>query len=147
MEVKKVFDWVEVLASGARSITGAGSAARLAEPSQVLNGVAFQVDLTAAATAVTDTLDLYIETMMDGVNWNRIAHFTQMVGNGGAKRFVIVVPVLASLVTLGQQNEEADALDEGAVRSMFGDQYRALWEIADISGLAEFTFSVKALVF
>lgn len=145
MEAKKWTDYTEILAAGAHSISGAGAAVRLVEPSLVPNGISFAVDLTAAASTALDTIDIYIETMVDGVHWNPIAHFTQMLGDGGVKRFVITVPELDAAYK--GENEEAAALGAGSVRTMFGDEYRVAWTINDVSGLAAFTFSVQALVF
>lgn len=51
-----------------------------------------QLDVTAAATDVGDTLDVYIDMSIDGgVKWNNIIHFTQVLGNGGVKTFVAVI--------------------------------------------------------
>lgn len=106
-------------------------------------GVAFVLDLTAAATEVDDTLDVFVQTKLDGTNWVDVAHFTQVVGNGGAtkRHFLKVLPE-------GNQGgfEGASVLPAGTVRNLFGIDWRATWTIVDAgSANASFTFSVTAI--
>src|SRR5689334_7803739 len=50
------------------------------------------LDVTAAAAASGDTLDVYIDTSPDGgVTWVNVVHFTQILGNGGAKKYWAVL--------------------------------------------------------
>jgi len=135
---KKSFDSTTVLASQTTSTTNAGTAAaKLPYPP---NALSFVLDLTAAATDAVDTLDIYIQTKIDGTNWVDMVHFTQIVGNGGAKRFIAKV--------CGPQTENlfnnTSALSAGSVRHLLGDEYRVRWDITDADSNCSFTFSVVA---
>jgi hypothetical protein len=124
---KKAFDSTTVLASQTTSTTNTGTAAvKLPYPPVAL---AFVLDVSAAATDAVDSLDVYVQTKLDGVNWVDMIHFTQVVGNGGAKRFI--AKVSASLAA-------------GNVRHLLGDEYRVRWDITDADFNCSFTFSVTA---
>ena len=48
------------------------------------------LNVTAAASEVDDTLDVYVDTSYDGgTTWVNIGHYTQVLGNGGAKEYAI----------------------------------------------------------
>lgn len=50
------------------------------------------LNVTTAAAAVGDTLDVYIDTSPDGgTTWLNLGHFTQVLGNGGAKKFTMAL--------------------------------------------------------
>lgn len=103
------------------------------------------LDVTAAATDVGDTLDVYIDTSFDGgVSFVNIGHFTQVLGNGGAKKFIMSFksnPIAASnCVAFGTDQAAAAALQIG-----FGDRIRARAVTVDSGTQNEsFTYSVKA---
>jgi len=48
----------------------------------------FFLDVTAAAQLVTDTLNIYVQSSMDGIVWDDFVSFTQVLGNGGAKQYI-----------------------------------------------------------
>jgi hypothetical protein len=128
---------VAIQASAAKSTTGTGTAVDgLGE----WRAIVFQCDLTAAATEVGDTLDVFVQTTIDGTNWVDVVHFTQMLGNGGAKRFYAKLMWDAALTEF----ENATALGAAANRSIMGDSYRCRWAITDANANGSFTFSVKA---
>ncbi len=127
---------IVLLASAAQTATGTGDAV-------VLDGfeaLVFQCELTAAATDVGDTLDVFVQTTIDGTTWLDVVHFTQMLGNGGAKRFVSKVSASLALT----EYETGTALGAAAVRHVFGSQWRVRWAVVDADADASFTFSVKA---
>lgn len=103
------------------------------------------LDVTAAATDATDTLDVYIDTSFDGgVSFVNIGHFTQVLGNGGAKKFIMSFksnPITASnCVSFTADQAAAAALQIG-----FGDRIRARSVLVDASTQnASFTYSIKA---
>lgn len=106
-----------------------------------------QLDVTAAATDVGDTLDAYIDTSIDGgTKWNNIVHFTQVLGNGGAKTFVACIKndnPGASAVFATTSDAAA-----GATRQIgFGDRIRFRTTTVD-AGTANigFTYSLKAFL-
>jgi len=72
------------------------------------------LNLTAAATAAADTLDVYVDGSYDGgITWVNLIHFAQILGNGSVKKF---------MATIGNGNSAASAVDAssdaaaGAVR-------------------------------
>lgn len=125
--------------SAARTATSTGTAATtIKDP---IGGIVFELDLTAAATDAGDTLNVYVQTTVDGTNWVDVVAFTQCLGNGGAKRY------FAKLSATEPQTmfENATALTAGNVRHLIGDQWRVRWDITDASTAnASFTFSVTA---
>lgn len=129
---------VVLLASAARTATGTGDAVTGMGGFRCLQA---QLDVTAAATATGDTLDVYLQTTIDGTNWVDIAHFTQVLGDGGAKRYFAKVVGEAALTEF----ENATALGAAANRALLGDQCRVRWAITDATtDDASFTFSVYA---
>lgn len=105
------------------------------------------LDVTAAATDVGDTLDAYIDTSFDGgVSFVNIGHFTQVLGNGGAKKFIMSfksAPIAASnCVAFGSDQAASAALQIG-----FGDRLRARIVTVDASTQnVSFTYSIKAFL-
>ncbi len=106
-----------------------------------------QLDVTAAATDATDTLDVYIDMSLDGgTKWHNIIHFTQVLGNGGVKTFVGVIKndnPGASAVFATTSDASA-----GATRQIgFGDRLRARAVTVDASTQnIGFTYSIKAFL-
>jgi hypothetical protein len=129
-----------LVSSAARTETGVSSAVYIPDAA---NAVVFELDVTAAATEAGDTLDLKVQTMLDGTNWVDICTFTQVLGNGGAKRYFGKV----CAETAQTMFETATSLSAGNVRHVLGDTYRCAWSITDAStDNASFTFSVTAIV-
>lgn len=101
------------------------------------------LDVTAAATEVNDTLDVYVDVLApDNATWLNAIHFTQVLGNGGAKKFFAVLdPSNPGAVVI---DATADAA-AGAVRpALFGPQLRGRYTEVDAGGgVASFTFSLR----
>jgi hypothetical protein len=99
--------------------------------------------VTAAATLAGDTLDVYVDTTYDGgLTFINLGHFTQVLGNGGAKTIAMTLrndsPGATDTVDVS-----ADAV-AGATRllGMGGAlRYRAI-----SVGTGSFTFGVSALM-
>lgn len=106
----------------------------------MVNAVVFVCDVSAAATDVGDTLDIKVQTKLDGTNWVDVIHFTQILGNGGAKRFV------AKLLANTAETLFADGvLGAGTtVRHLLGDEWRVNYVQVDANANASFTWSVTA---
>lgn len=105
------------------------------------------LDVTAAATDATDTLDVYIDTSFDGgATFINIGHFTQVLGNGGAKKFVmsfLAAPVASSNLAVFSTDQTAG----NALQIGFGDRIRVRSVVVDASTQnASFTYSVKAFL-
>lgn len=140
MGFRTVDDVWELVASGAQTATSTGTT-----PVRNAGGYAamlFVLDVTAAATDVGDTLDVFVQTMLPNGSWVDVVAFTQVLGNGGAKRYVAKVDA-----TLAQAMFESSAtLSAGSVRNILGNDYRARWAITDAgTDNASFTFSITGM--
>lgn len=140
LEVKKVYDVVTMLASAARIKTAGTNSDDIHLPGMV-RGFLFTLNVTAAATDNADTLDVSIRTKADGANWLDVVHFTQVLGDGGAKIYAAKV---GASVAQGIYSADA-ALNAGdAARQVIGDVWRVNWVIIDAGTNATFTFAVTA---
>jgi len=131
-----------ILASAARTASGVSQLPGLFD--DILAGL-FLLTVSAAATEAGDTLDVYIQSSADGgTTWNDFIHFTQVLGNGGAKKFLATWQPLAAAETELAAPGDA-ALAAGVVHNIQGSVWRVKWVIAD-SGNANqsFTFKVDA---
>lgn len=108
------------------------------------NGMILVCDLTAAATEVGDTLDVKVQTKI-GELWVDVAYFTQMLGNGGTKRFAAKL-MGQTAFALG---DIAAALTAGNVRHLVGDAWRVNYVAVEANANANsaFTFAVYAVPF
>jgi hypothetical protein len=127
-----------VTTSGAVSSTNA-TAVSLYRPE---NGLILICDLTAAATDAGDTLDVKVQTQLGGL-WVDVAYFTQMLGNGGAKRFAAKL-MGQTAFALG---DIAGALTAGNIRHLIGDAWRVNYVTVDANANSAFTFAVYAIPF
>ncbi len=141
---------IPFLSSAARTASGTGESPTTAQiqsgrPSgdgyvsglADLVAVEFELDVTAAATAAADTLDVVIQTRVDNNNWVDVVHFTQVLGNGGTKRyFAKIIATIAETMF-----ENATALAAGSVRNILGYEYLAKWTVVNNTA-PSFTFSV-----
>lgn len=127
-----------LLASTTQTGVGVGTGAAVALAGMP-NAFAFTLDVTAAATNLNDTLNVFVQTKINGTDWIDVAHFTEVLGNGSTKRYV--EKVSASPAFAGFEN--GDAFGDGEVRHFHGDSWRVRWAVVDPTGAnAAFTFSV-----
>ncbi len=133
------FEPVELVASGTRStlssVTTTGATFRLPKDT---SAVIMVLDATAVDDDGTDTLNVHIESQIDGTNWIDICAFTEVVGNAGTKRIV------AKIMKETAQTMFADgALTAGNVRHLLGENLRAVYTIVEGGGAdVSFTFRV-----
>lgn len=127
---------VVLAASAARIATGTGDATRMRRP---FSGLVAILDVTAAATAAGDTLDVVIQTRL-GDDWVDVIHFTQVVGDGGTKIHVAKLSATEPQAMF----EVASALAAGSIRHLIGDEWRAKWTVASATA-PSFTFSVTVV--
>jgi len=127
-----------LLASATKTATG-NSQASPATLKDTAGGIVFELDVTAAATAVGDLLDVAIQTTIDGTNWVDVVAFTQVLGNGGAKRFYAKLSATEPQAVF----EGSAAISAGSVRHLIGNQWAVKWTVAS-SSAPSFTFSVTA---
>jgi hypothetical protein len=138
-------------AAAAAQVTLVPSAARTASGTQAVtipapnlyDSAVFLLTVSAVATDVGDTLDVYLQSSPDGgTTWDDFAHFTQVLGNGGAKKFLAS---WAHWVTAeSEMKAPADAgLAAGVLQGPVSATWRVKWVVVD-AGTANvsFTFSV-----
>ena len=127
-----------VIATGAVTTTGTGTLTFNAPPN--ISAMGAVLDLTAAANDSGDLLDAYVQTTLDGTNWVDVIHFTQCLGNGGAKRYFAKV----GAPTAETMFENAAALWAAAVRNLLGEVWRARHVITDVAttGNCSFTYTI-----
>lgn len=133
---------LEVLRASAVQTVGTETMATPHKFQEQPHGVVFVLDITAAATDADDTLDVYLDTSYDGgTTWINFAHFTQALGNGGAKKFLVSMHEdVSSHVAVS-----TDLTGTGAVRSIqLGDRVRYRGTVVDPTGSnGSFTWSLK----
>lgn len=100
------------------------------------------LNVTAAATAVGDTLNVYVQASVDGgTTWDDVISFTQVLGNGGAKKFLARWQGLIAPTTALAAPQDA-ALAAGSVaQGPHGLLWSAKWVVVSASG-PSFTFSL-----
>jgi len=132
-----------LLASAARTESGV-SVMPTAVPAGIVAGV-FQLNVTAAATAVADTLDVYIQHSLDGTNFDDFVRFTQVLGNGGAKVFLARWNAIGAAPEAEQGAPQDAAMSAGVLQQPVGNILRVKWVIVDDgTDDASFTFGVEA---
>jgi len=137
-----------LLASAERTSSGTAALTMVPHLEQVV-GIEALLTVSAAATDGTDTLDVYLQKSVDGgTTYDDVLHFTQVLGNGGAKTFLgqwraggmtpeseLHVPADASL---------AAGVLQGGIPAA---DWRLKWVIVDGGGsVASFTFTVTGQV-
>jgi len=128
--------------------TGAGTNTSTGIRARALNEnvpVIFELNVTAAATAAGDTLNVYVQASPDnGTTWGDVVSFTQVLGNGGAKVFfarvsLIVTPTVSTAIAPTDGTLAAGTVNQGPAGS--------LWRVKRVlvqASAASFTFSVLA---
>lgn len=104
----------------------------------------FFLDVTAAGTTATDTLDVYIQKLLpDGSTYHDFVAFTQVLGNGGAKQYV------AEWADAPTPEAELGAVSTAALSAgvtqggTIGDTLRVAFKVTE-TDTATFTASVTA---
>jgi hypothetical protein len=141
LEKKTDGDAIELLASTTQAGAATDNGSTNIYMPGMVNGFAFTLDVTAAATESNDKLDVFVQTKIDATNWLDVVHFTQCDGDGGVLTYV--EKICADAAEAGF--ETGTALGEGEVRNLLGDMWRVRWVTLDPTGSnASFTFSVMA---
>lgn len=138
---------IETLRSSATVATAKTDTGTALKMQRVFTEALILLDVTAAATDANDTLDVYIDVSPDGgTTWVNVGHFTQVLGNGGAKKFVMA---------LRSDNPGASAVFDvtsnasaGATRQIgIADRIRYRGVTVDPTGSnLSFTYSVTAFL-
>lgn len=115
---------------------GVSSATRFVGGERI--GYIFFLDVTAAATDVDDTLDVYIDWSLDDTRWFNGAHFTQVLGNGGAVSFYTTFVIQGADADVAVTADAAANVTRG---TMLAPYIRGRYVIVDPgAGAASFTF-------
>lgn len=136
---------ITLKASGAQTASVTGTSLSLEE---VFGQALFTLDVTAAATAVGDTLDVYVDFSYDNATWINAIHFTQVLGNGGAKREVAKITSEAlndpdAVLAVSADCASGVTRNIGVLPYV---RYRSAITDADTDD-ASFTYSLTALLF
>lgn len=105
-------------------------------------GATIQLDVTSAAAAAGDTLNVYIQGTTDSVNYNDFISFTQVLGNGGTKRFTAHWSALATPTTPLALNTDGSQTVSTVTQGPVAKPWRVKWVIAGSTPV--FTFTVTA---
>jgi hypothetical protein len=109
-------------------------------------GAILVLTVSVAATDAGDTLDVYVQNSIDaGATYDDFIHFTQVLGNGGAKTFVAKWHRdLTPERELGAIQDAAMAA--GVNQGVVGPNWRVKWVIVDAGTVnVSFTFKVEML--
>lgn len=135
--VKGAYEYADLFGSAARTVSAGTNGSEVRLPAAP--AYAFCLDVTAAATDVGDTLDVFVQTLIGG-QWVDVVHFTQVLGNGGAKRYF--AKVSAGLAETMFEN--GSALAAGSVRHLCGDAWRGRYVFVDANANGSMTFQLSA---
>jgi hypothetical protein len=138
---------VTLQASTTVTASGNGSSVWL---SNANNGVHCIADFTAVDTDITDILDLFVQTKVDGTNWVDVFRFKRHTGA------TVLVPArwtgkITANLTLEPGVAEAEfengtALVQSTSRNIMGDEWRARWAVTSGND-PSFTFAVNVIPF
>jgi hypothetical protein len=131
--------------SAARTASGNSGALTPFRADRPPRAMVFQLIVSVAATESGDTLDVYVQSSPDdGTTWDDFVHFTQVLGNGGAKKFIATWH--RDITPESEMKAPADAtLAAGVLQGPISPTLRVKWVVVDASTVnAIFTFSVMA---
>jgi hypothetical protein len=133
-----------LLASAARTASDVGAA--IVIPKRMKAAV-FLLNVTAAATEINDLLDVWIQESPDlgATTWNDILRFTQVLGNGGAKKYIATVNCEAPAERESAAVQDA-AMAAGVRQGPVIPYIRPKWTVTDAGAdNASFTFSISLI--
>ena len=95
-----------------------------------LMAAVFLLNVTAAATAAGDTFDLYIQDALDdgATIFDDFIHFTQVLGNGGAKKYVAEWSGFGAVASSPQRAVADASMAAGVINGPKG----AIWRVKPI---------------
>jgi hypothetical protein len=102
------------------------------------------LNVTATLTDTNDTLDVFVDFSLDNSIWFNAVHFTQVLGDGGAKQFIAILD--PSTPGTADVETTSDAAVHTVRPYVFGPYVRARWTVVDPDGTDDcsFTFAVSA---
>lgn len=135
-----------VLSSAARTAAGTQSFSIPHKTTAIL----IQLDVTAAATEIDDILALWVQGTVDGTNYYDIGRFADVLGTGGAKRFIMHLQRTGSIAESDIVTPTDASMAAGTVNyGPFPDMLRLKWTVTDEGAVktnSSFTFAVDVAV-
>ena len=108
-------------------------------------GVVFILNVSAAATANSDTMDVQVQTLVGDDQWVDAVAFTRILGDGGT--VVFVSDLVTNAAISANQVIPPGALGAGEILAIIGDAWRVTADLVDGGGGdTSFTFTVKATI-
>jgi hypothetical protein len=99
------------------------------------------MSVTALATDVGDTLDVYVDISPDGgTTWINAVHFPQQLGTGAAVKYVATLEATAGMTA--PLVVTADAAVNVVRQGILGSQIRARYVMVDADADGNFTWSL-----
>lgn len=124
--------------------SASGTSAVFANHTEVLTAAIFILDVSAAGSLAGDLLNVYLQhSWDDGVSWDDFVSYTQVLGNGGAKKILAFWALYGTAPSTPMKAPQDAALTPASVQQgPLGNQLRAKWVIVNGGGTHAFTFSV-----
>jgi hypothetical protein len=134
-----------LVASAVRTASGDSGTLPVGSHFELLTNAVFTLDVTAASSAAGDTLNVYVQHSCDeGTTWDDFVSYTQVLGNGGAKKFLAFWAMNSTAPTTPIKAPQDGALTAGNVQQgPVCDGWRVKWVIVNGGGSHSFTFSVS----
>lgn len=138
-----------VLASG--TALGAGTTVQAAPTTppqhfEQIVAATFLLNVTVAATGAGDTLDVYVQhSIDDGTNFDDFIHFTQVLGNGGAKKLRAQWLMYGGSPTVPLGPYLDATMAAGVNQGPIGGFWRT--KLVVVGGTAAFTFTLSCAEF
>lgn len=126
--------------------TGNGNLAVTVPHNERLRSARFQLTISAVGAAVGDTLDVYVQSSIDGgTTYDDFVHFTQALGNGGVKTF-LAQWIRDTTPTTALHAPQDGALASGVSQGPIGPLWRVKWIVVDGGAHGQtFTFAVDMI--
>lgn len=130
-----------LLASAARTASGVSDEFTVPNGTQA---IMVQENVTAAATEVDDILAMWLQGSLDGTTFFDIGRFADVLGNGGAKKVIMVISRKAAAETELLTGTDASMAASTVTQGPFPDLLRVKYTVTDAGAdNASFTFSVS----
>jgi hypothetical protein len=112
-----------------------------------MKALRIMLDVTAAATEVDDTLDVFLQSGIQvpggSIAWDDFIHFTRVLGNGGTKQFIAVWQRDGQTPESEVHAPSGAAIGAGVVQGPIGKLLRVRSVIVDAGGsAASFTYGI-----
>ncbi len=135
-----------VVTPGTTTARGAAASTGIVYPNLLskFDVATFMLQVTAAATEAGDTLDVFIDLSLDLQVWFNGIHFTQLLGNGGAKTFVAEITHPTAAVNPIDVTSDASVT---VSRNLWAPHVRIGWNNGDANANTNAIFSFGVFVY